>query len=57
MTRKDFEVIAATINAAAKASNMKIGQKIILVERMAETLAKTSPRFNISEFREACNAI
>lgn len=57
MHRQDYVKLAQVINETAKAAKMKIGQKIILVERMITMLAEDNPKFDVYKFRKACNDI
>lgn len=50
MSRKDFELIARTIN------NLQIPQdtKAEIAQRFADNLSNTNPRFDYSRFVTAC---
>lgn len=53
MTRKDFQLIADTLNAhrTSPANRMVIKE---LAVSFAQTLADTNPRFNKQRFVDAC---
>jgi hypothetical protein len=54
MTRKDFEAIAATINAAADANRGNAGVLLEVAQGIAEHCATVSPRFDRARFISAC---
>lgn len=49
MTKKDFELIAGVL-----ADVHKKGNKICVVELLADALAETNPRFDRGRFLTAC---
>tara|TARA_R110000824_G_scaffold41357_3_gene123083 strand:+ start:2218 stop:2388 length:171 start_codon:yes stop_codon:yes gene_type:complete len=53
MTRKDFQLIADTLNAHRTSPANRMVVKELAVS-FAQTLASTNPRFNKQRFVEAC---
>lgn len=63
MTRKDYQLIAETINntfseatfPTERDEHLKDDMKSILVGRFADVLRTTNPRFDGQRFIDACN--
>ena len=56
MTRKDFELIAATLKAcnSEELNNAQHTQWVCTVHRFADAMATTNPAFNRAQFLKAC---
>jgi hypothetical protein len=56
MTRKDFELIAATIEAL-DTQGLTTAQAKIVAQRFAKALAATNPGFKPERFIKACGVV
>ena len=54
MTRKDFEMIAATLKASRMDGEEASAQWCTACHAFAEMCSRTNPRFNRSRFLKAC---
>jgi hypothetical protein len=54
LTRKDYKAIAEGIKRATTSDNPKTCSKYVVVELIAQYMARDNGRFDIEKFRQAC---
>jgi hypothetical protein len=54
MTNKDFDLIAAVLNAANHDATLELADIAVLAQRLADALKATNKQFNRDKFLHAC---